>query len=104
MGKARGGFRKPAADMDDLASLARMFRELQAMGASINPAHPCQYPLAAARATVFAAWAEISGEVSAWSCLKDIMLPDGRSARVSAMGEKEEPDRPMYRIGVDEPF
>ena len=80
-GRHKGAGTKGAPDIGDLEALARIVRELQDMGASINLHHPCQHPIAAARATVFAAWAEISGEGLAWSLPAQQMLPDGRSRR-----------------------
>lgn len=67
--------------MGDLETLARIHRKLQDMGAAINLHHPCQHPIAAARATVFAAWAEISGESQSWSFPTSEMLSNGQTRR-----------------------
>lgn len=80
-GRHKGAGTKGAPDVRDLETLARIGRELQDMGAAINMQHPCQHPIAAARATVFAAWAELSGEGFAWSVPAQQMLADGRSRR-----------------------
>lgn len=78
-GRHKGAGQKGAPDVGDLEALARMVRELQDIGAAINMHHPCQHPIAAARATVFAAWAEISGEGMAWSIPASQMLTSGLS-------------------------
>lgn len=78
-GRYKGASYKGAPDLGDLETLARIVRELQDMGAAINMQHPCQHPIAAARATVFAAWAEISGEGMAWTVPARQMMADGRS-------------------------
>lgn len=80
-GRYKGATRKGAPDVGDLAILARMHRELQDMGAAINMHHPAQHPIAAARSTVFAAWAEISGEARAWSHPVSQMLAGGLPRR-----------------------
>ena len=80
-GRHKGAGQKGAPDVGDLATLARIVRELQDMGAAINMQHPCQHPIAAARATVFAAWAEISGEAMAWTFPPTEMLSNGLSRR-----------------------
>lgn len=80
-GRYKGASQKGAPDVKDLETLARIVRELQDMGAAINMQHPCQHPIAAARATVFAAWAEISGEGMAWTVPATLMMSDGRSRR-----------------------
>jgi len=56
------------------------------MEASINMHHPSQHPVAAARATVFAAWAEVSGEGFAWSLPIVQMMPDGQVRRLAEGG------------------
>lgn len=80
-GRYKGASTKGAPDVGDMEKLATMYRDLQRMGAAINMQHPCQHPIAAARATVFAAWAEISGEAFAWSLPAQQMLPNGLSRR-----------------------
>lgn len=80
-GRYKGVHHKGAPDLEDLRALAEMVRQLQVMAAAINPQHPCQHPMAAARATVFACWAEVSGEGHTWSLPATLMLSDGRSRR-----------------------
>lgn len=80
-GRYKGVHHKGAPDLEDLRTLAEMVRQLQMMAAAINPQHPCQHPMAAARATVFACWAEVSGEGHAWSLPASVMLSDGRASR-----------------------
>ena len=90
MTRYKGASRKGAPDTGDLATLARIVRELQQMEASINMHHPSQHPIAAARATVFAAWAEVSGEGFAWSLPIVQMMPDGQSRRLFQRGLKDQ--------------
>ena len=80
-GRYKGVHHKGAPDLEDLRVLAEMVRRLQVMAAAINPQHPCQHPMAAARATVFACWAEVSGEGQAWSLPATVILSDGRARR-----------------------
>lgn len=96
-GRYKGATQKGAPDMGDLETLARIHRELQDMGAAINLHHPCQHPIAAARATVFAAWTEISGAAQSWSFPTSEMLPNGlarRFLRQSQGSERGEPASP----------
>lgn len=64
--------------MEDLVELVDLYRRLQAMHSGLNPVSTQRFPvMAAAAATVKAAWAEVSGAEQGWSFPAEFVVKPG---------------------------